>query len=301
MVGLFDKSWTYYTPYKNDFDALSDAGYKVFPNLADIDTSFDCVLLHASQSKLETIYLMALSRRFLSDKGVYIAAAKNDAGGKRLKGYMQHFCFQDVQDYAAKKSKTVWANVHQILLKNDTGALQAGSVQTLKTEDFLSQPGVFGWDKIDAGSKALVELLPKSFEGVGADFGCGYGYLTRQVYKRSSHLKQFYAIDLDCRSVYLCKQNNPDCDILWADILRDDLPVDLDFIVMNPPFHDGKKTQFSIGEIFIERAARSLKKNGMLYMVANTHLPYEKFLEDYFMSYEMLQQKNGFKIFKAIK
>ena len=88
----------------------------------------------------------------------------------------------------------------------------------------------------------------------------------------------------------------------WNDLTcKPDIKQLLDFVVMNPPFHSGKKTDSDIGLKFIENAAACLKKNGTLYMVANAHLPYEKLLEKLFFSVEKMTEEQGFKIYKAIK
>ena len=63
----------------------------------------------------------------------------------------------------------------------------------------------------------------------------------------------------------------------------------------------GRKQIVIIGQKFIETAASSLKKSGVLYMVANAHLPYEAHLQRYFASVEKTIEEQGFKVFKAIK
>ena len=56
----------------------------------------------------------------------------------------------------------------------------------------------------------------------------------------------------------------------------------MDAVVMNPPFHEGRKADPELGQAFIEAAAGMLGAKGKLYMVANRHLPYEETLERLF-------------------
>jgi 16S rRNA (guanine1207-N2)-methyltransferase len=87
---------------------------------------------------------------------------------------------------------------------------------------------------------------------------------------------------------------------MWEDLRR--LPPDLprlDFIVMNPPFHEGKKTLPEAGQAFIKTASQALKPNGALYMVANTHLPYEAALAQSFKNVKPLAVEKGFKVIHA--
>jgi len=88
---------------------------------------------------------------------------------------------------------------------------------------------------------------------------------------------------------------------IWADLRSaKGIPTNLDAIIMNPPFHEGKKADSDIGIAFIKTAAASLRRNGALYMVANNQLPYETALEEIFFSHELLAQGGGFKVFKAV-
>ena len=70
---------------------------------------------------------------------------------------------------------------------------------------------------------------------------------------------------------------------------------------MNPPFHQGKNIDSDIGADFIKRAAICLKPSGMLYMVANSFLPYEKILEKNFKKFDKVIEQNGFKVLFAQK
>ena len=78
------------------------------------------------------------------------------------------------------------------------------------------------------------------------------------------------------------------------------LPV-LDFVIMNPPFHTGKKNDIGLGLNFIQNAAHHLRKGGVLMMVANVHLPYENHLKSLFSNFDIIAQKSGFKIIRAVK
>ena len=89
---------------------------------------------------------------------------------------------------------------------------------------------------------------------------------------------------------------------IWDDLTAPDkLPKNLDFVIMNPPFHSGKGANSAIGIKFIESAHHALKRYGQLYLVANNHLPYERSLEQLFHKHEIIAQKNGFKVICAGK
>ncbi|HEU4837815.1 MAG TPA: methyltransferase, partial [Micavibrio sp.] len=89
----------------------------------------------------------------------------------------------------------------------------------------------------------------------------------------------------------------------WHDATKPlpDSSLLFDHIIMNPPFHTGKKTDISLGKAFLFMAATHLKKNGALSLVANVHLPYEEILETCLRNVKQVVVENGFKILRAIK
>ena len=86
----------------------------------------------------------------------------------------------------------------------------------------------------------------------------------------------------------------------WADARAVDI-TDLNFVVMNPPFHDGGAEDKALGQAFIRKAAAMLKKGGVLWMVANRHLPYEAELNAAFTRVRPAADKGGYKVFEAVK
>ena len=76
---------------------------------------------------------------------------------------------------------------------------------------------------------------------------------------------------------------------------------DLDFIVSNPPFHEGGGEDKALGQAFIRAAAAALRKSGTLWLVANRHLPYEAILAESFAKVRLVGEGGGYKVFEARK
>jgi len=148
--------------------------------------------------------------------------------------------------------------------------------------------------------------LPEKLKGTGADFGCGYGYLARQVLTRYESIKTLYCIEADHNALACAKENLSDyadkTEFIWADLTAFTARLKtLDWVVMNPPFHEGKAADSEIGKAFISTAHRLMRKNAQLYMVANTHLPYEAHLQDTFFKVEKAAEGSGFKVLICTK
>lgn len=270
-----------------------------FPSKA----SYDFALCLVPKQKEAAQAFLAKGALALSDGGTLMAAAANDAGGSRIQSWMQEMGFSALQNFSKNKARVVWGQKGSVSDVTKEWA-QRGDLQHIDIdgEKYFSQPGLFGWNRIDQGSRLLNEYLPDNFSGIGADFGCGYGYLARQVLSKNPKIKKLYALDADARAMRAAKRNleNFSMEAVWVDLSAavSGLPP-LDFIVMNPPFHTGKKTSADLGHDFIRTARGALKPRGRLFMVANAHLPYEKLLEQMFSTVQKHAQQDGFKIFEA--
>ncbi len=292
--------------FKTDTKKFEDAGYAVTPEIPEEENTYDYVFLIIPKNIVEAKFLIAKSLMVLKKGGTFFCSADNKSGGGRLKKLMQEFGISSTGDLTKNKARCVWTIKTDINLDAVEKAIQTGSSQEVLGGSFISQPGIYGWNKIDKGSALLINNMPESLKGRGADFGCGYGYLSHALLKRYTGISKLTCIDSDIRAIDACRKNLDfsDCEIMydWMDLAQQTTYKNaFDFIVMNPPFHEGKKTSIDLGKQFIETAYTALAKGGRLYMVANAHLPYESCLMQLFSSCKSICEEGGFKIFHALK
>ncbi len=293
----------FFKPYA---DELSHGGINSVCDFDDLDAQQDIVIILAPKGAIEARFWIAHGSRLLRDGGMMICTAENKSGGGRLRNIYDEYGFANVDHEGVNKSRIIWGvkeNLNQTVIEKD---LQNGSQQNMTEGEFISQPGVFGWNKIDRGSDILTRCVPKDLKGKGADFGCGYGYLSFEILKSCQKVKFISCRDADARALDLCEQNlsvyDGKFDTVWADltVAQRDLR-NLDFVIMNPPFHEGKKADIEIGVNFIRSAYEALRRGGRLYMVANAHLPYERALNDIFFEVEKIHEGQGFKVYNALR
>jgi len=168
-----------------------------------------------------------------------------------------------------------------------------------EVEGFATAPGVFSADGIDPGSRLLAEHLPR-LAGTGADLGAGWGYLARHVLA-SDKVTRLDLVECDTRALAAARLNldDPRAVFHWSDA-RDWRPAaPLDFVVSNPPFHNGRAADPGLGQSFIAAAAAALSRDGTLWLVANRHLPYEATLETHFAQLTQHHAGSGFKVLEA--
>jgi len=290
--------------------ALADTGpdavqlSPLMPGGASLETVADGELSELTMltppGTFERRYVLALGLRTLVPGGTLTAMAPKDRGGSRLRKELQSFGCAVTEMVKAHHRICVAPRPEAIAGLDD--AIAAGAPRMTEPHGLWSQPGVFSWDRIDPGTALLAQNLP-TLSGEGADLGCGIGYLARSVLT-SPKVKRIALIDLDRRAVDCARRNvdDPRASFSWADATIADAPLSgLDFVVMNPPFHDGGTEDRSLGQAFIRRAASALRKGGALWMVANRHLPYEAVLGDLFTSVEIKADQSGYKVFEAHK
>ena len=299
-------------PFLND---IRPACYQTFKPYADGLTAYHCVsnideitaassvFLLLPKNQIEALGLIAHALKLLNGSGVLICAADNKAGGARLGKTLKSFGLQDFQLESKNKARVAVVDLSKESPDLDAinQALAKLTPQRIAEDRFWSVPGLYGWDKIDKGSVLLVDTLPQCLSGHVADFGCGYGFLSDAIL-RMPNVETLTCIDADARALEMCKRNL-ECfesvEYFWEDLSQPIFENRFDTIVMNPPFHEGKSTKNSLGQNFIRTAAAALKPSGILWMVANAHLPYEDILVEDFSNVEKVTEEQGFKIYKA--
>ena len=273
-------------------------GARVLSGLAH--SSLAGLVLHAPASTIERRHVMALALQRLKPGGALTVLAANDKGGTRLAQELASFGCAVSADH--KRHHRIVSTQRPDTLTGLEAALGGGCPQLLPELGLWSQPGLFNWDRIDPGSQLLIDHLPL-FWGRGADLGCGIGVLARSVMLKAPSLSMTL-IDLDQRALEMARRNVPGSHVttLWADVrTASTLPTGLDFVVMNPPFHDGGEEDRALGHAFIEKAALMLRPGGVLWLTANRHLPYEATLTPLFETVNQVAQAKGFKIYSAQK
>ena len=262
--------------------------------------SLDEAVMLAPPGVAERHYAMALALRALKPGGEFTVMAPKDKGGSRLLKELEAFgC--DV-DEASRRHHRICTVTRTEDLTGLDAAIADGGPRRLEAFDLWSQPGVFSWDRIDPGTAALMKVLPP-LTGKGADLGCGVGVLARAVLA-SPTVTHLTLIDIDRRAVDCACRNldDPRTVFAWGDATAPEgLPDGLDFVVMNPPFHEAGWENKSLGARFIQAAHAALKKGGALWLVANMHLPYEAVLEPLFLRFERRDKGGGYKVFEAKK
>ncbi|PKM46661.1 MAG: rRNA methyltransferase [Gammaproteobacteria bacterium HGW-Gammaproteobacteria-1] len=163
---------------------------------------------------------------------------------------------------------------------------------------YLTKPGLYGWDQVDAGSALLVAHLPSCTPARVCDLGCGYGYLSVQAWLKLRP-QQVVACDNNAAAVLACRANfaahGIAGEVLAADC-GDGIGDAFDLVLCNPPFHQGFGVEHDLTERFVAAARRLTARGGQAVFVTNAFLPIEKVARRHYARVVTLADDGRFRV-----
>jgi 16S rRNA (guanine1207-N2)-methyltransferase len=168
----------------------------------------------------------------------------------------------------------------------------------------VSLPGTFAHGRLDKGSSLLLEQV-RTLKPVGSilDFGCGAGVIGLSLLAMDKDIDlvmlDHSALALESAQLSL-QANNWTANLLASDGLSE-VDSTFDWIVSNPPFHRGIRTDLDIARQFFNQASQLLSRRGKILLVCNRHLPYRAWLAEQFQYTEIIYSDNEFNVILAGK
>ncbi len=286
---------------------LEETGFKPAAAESLPDAAFDEVWLLPGRQRECQLGELAEAWEKVRPGGLLRVSLRNDWGAKRLEETWRAAAGAPVETlskhhcrvFVTEKPATGW---DEATLANWR---TAAALRRLPETGWWSRPGLFSWDRADPGSVLLADTLPETLAGQGADLGVGWGFLSMELLRRCPDVTALDGFDADARALEPARRNLGNVlvpvrpRLLWRDVTAGVGQARYDFIVMNPPFHEGRDADPALGLKFIAAAARALQRSGELWLVANKHLPYEPLLEELFETVTPAAQARGFKVLQA--
>lgn len=166
--------------------------------------------------------------------------------------------------------------------------------------EFTSDLGVFSKDKVDFGSRLLMETYFKSGrrDVTLLDVGCGYGIMGITLAKIMNTKSTL--VDVNKRAVHLSKMNIKNNGVYaeaFESNIYDNVTGKFDCIITNPPIRAGKQTVME----FLFGAKEHLNENGELWIVMRKDQGAKSAIEKLKTIYnvEIVEKSKGFLIIIA--
>lgn len=168
---------------------------------------------------------------------------------------------------------------------------------------FCSDNGVFSKDKIDFGSRNLIDEIIKNcnhnFKTV-LDVGCGYGFMGISIAKKFNCKVDM--IDVNERAIHLTKKNisiNKVEGRAFVSNIYENVKDKYDLIVTNPPIRAGKEVVLKI----LKEANLHLNPEGELWFVIRKDQGAKSVKKELENNYDCLviAKNKGFYVIKAKK
>ena len=268
---------------------------------------FDWIILTLPRQKELLQMLLDCAKCLLAAGGTVWLAGENKAGIKSADKLLKKH-FGHVQKLDNARHCTLFEASAPNIDKpfNSAGYLEtwiADSAQDFagKKLEIASYPGVFAHGHLDAGSSLLLESLARqTITGSVLDFGCGSGVIGAHIATQPDTDVTF--LDTSALALKACKEtlarNNLEGTLLAADGLTG-LETRYNWILSNPPIHSGVKTNNHLSMQLLTDVDKHLQPGGQLIIVANRHLPYEKWLGEKFKQVSELGVNQHFKVLCA--
>ncbi len=169
-----------------------------------------------------------------------------------------------------------------------------------KAFSFFTGSGVFSKEKVDDGSKLLIESMQLK-KGVHVlDLGCGYGPVGI-ILKKIFPTCDITLSEINERAVHLAQSNaalnNVEVEVRQSNIFEN-VPEKFDIILLNPPQSAGKELCFQM----ITESFNHLTKRGKLIIVARHNKggkELSKKMESVFSNVKEGEKSAGFRIYES--
>jgi len=297
-------------------------GKHIYSAYEEFERKFEGVIVYWPKSKQHGLMLCQFAVNQLVDKGTLLVVGDNKGGIKSAAKLLdiagittqksdsaRHCTLLAGEILQPNVSFNLNSYIHTYQVENNARLL---SLQTL--------PGAFSSNELDPGTALLLDDIdsltesfptrkhsPDQFPKI-LDFACGNGVIGLSIAQRLAQREQACKVTLsDVNSMALqCAEANIRLNQFDAECIKivssdglNQITDKFHFIVSNPPFHSGTKTDYSVSEQFFRSAKQKLLPGGKLRIVANRFLKYPDQLESVFGNLKIITKNSKFSVYQC--
>lgn len=276
-----------------------------FASTYQTETCHDLVIIAFPKSKAELTFTLAMIAHCINEKTKILLVGEKK-GGIQSTPKLTKDLLISCQKIDAARHCLLFAGLFQPEKLSVVFNLQDWFKKYQITVDgveltIASLPGVFSQQKLDVGTALLLNNLPENMTGKVLDFGCGAGVISCFIGKKFSNTKMSL-LDVSALALTSAQETlalNGLTGQVFASNSLSDVSEQYQYVVSNPPFHQGVKTHYQASEEFLAGINERLSKQGSITIVANSFLRYQPIMQVHIGNTSVIAKDKGFTIYQA--
>jgi len=263
-----------------------------------VDQKFEHIIVFLPKAKQRIQYTIHFAQHALSENAEMWFVGENKGGIKSLAKNLKKDFEQADKFTTGKHSAIVSCSgpLNSVEFNVDNYYSQQKNELGL---DLKALPGVFSQEHLDKGTQVLLDNMPRKIKGRVLDFGCGAGVIGAFI-SQNREFEEIDMLDDDLLAVKSAQLNIEANKIPYTEAHArnglGEVGERYSWIISNPPFHQGIKTDYNATEAFLNDAKNHLKLSGKLCIVFNEFLNYETILRQHFKGINEIAKEKGFKV-----
>lgn len=263
----------------------------------------DLVIIHFPKSKAEFSFTLAMLAKSVTEDATIIIVGDNKAGVKSAdklgKDYLEYCNKADAARHCLMYIGKFKADLPAFDLQDFYKHYQVNVHD--KAIKVAALPGVFSQNSLDKGTQVLFDHLPELITGNVLDFGCGAGVIAAYIGTAYPQTK-LSLVDVSALALHSAQTtlalNQLSGDIYASNSLSD-VKGRYDYVISNPPFHQGVKTHYAATEQFLSDIKQHITPKGCITIVANSFLKYLPIMEKAIGRSKTLAVTKGFAVYQC--
>lgn len=284
-------------------NAIDSSNIKLITSMDAYQGVYDFVIIKAPKSHtyLEDI-LCKIQKNITPETKIISAAMAKNIHTNTLKIY-EKVLGETTTSLAKKKARLIFTQFTNKktsnILEQKCFGLDVGDIDL----NICNESNVFSRDKLDLGTRFLLENLPRSdkYKTI-IDLGCGNGIIGLVSAKQHPDAELTF-MDESYMAVASAQQNfeaafgdSRKAKFITSDCLKGIEDESVDLILCNPPFHQNTVVGDHIAWQMFNEAHDALKDDGEFWIVGNHHLAYHAKLKTIFGGYQVVESNKKFAI-----
>ncbi|VFP88371.1 Ribosomal RNA small subunit methyltransferase C [Buchnera aphidicola (Cinara piceae)] len=260
-----------------------------YPNILD---KYQQLIYFWGKNKKEVKFQLTCLLSFISYHCHIYIVGKNKSGINGINNIFDNYLIFKKIDYARNCSL-----YKGYIIKKPKFLLKA-FVNTYKWNKLIinSLPGVFGYKKIDEGTKLLISTFKSNIKGKVLDIGSGTGILGIALAKKNPKIDLTLIDNYD--AAIWCSKNNLINNHIKGKVFFSNIYSKIkkkyNLIISNPPLHNNLDINLSIVKEIIKKAKNYLIKNGELRIIIQSFISLDVLLKKKYLNYKIILKKNNY-------